>query len=59
MENNQNEIIKTFLKVDSPKYEDKSYYSIIRWIDDDSYTADEIELFRKPLKLNKILNEMI
>jgi hypothetical protein len=52
-----------YLEADSPeeaiaiaKDKNKSYYSIIRWIDDDSYTADEIELFRKPLKLNKILN---
>ena len=54
-----------YLEADSPeeaiaiaKDKNKSYYSIIRWIDDDSYTADEIELFRKPLKLNKILNEI-
>lgn len=28
MENYSNEIIKTFLKIDSPKYQDKPYYSI-------------------------------
>ena len=28
MEKSQNEIIKTFLKIEAPKYEDKSYYSI-------------------------------
>ena len=28
MENDQNEIIKTFLKIDSPKFQDKPYYSI-------------------------------
>ncbi|MBQ2592853.1 MAG: hypothetical protein II567_06200 [Candidatus Riflebacteria bacterium] len=53
-----------YLEADSPEEaiaiaKNKSWgYSIIRWIDDDSYTAKEVELFREPLKLNKILNEI-
>ena len=53
-----------YLEADSPEEaiaiaKNKSWdYSIIRWIDDDSYIAKEVELFRKPLKINKILNEI-
>ena len=28
MDNKQNEIIKTFLKIETPKFQDKPYYSI-------------------------------